>query len=26
VKPLSLLTFFAAGKESECRPAQGQRQ
>ena len=24
VKPLSLLTFFAACKESECRPAQGQ--
>jgi hypothetical protein len=24
VKPLSLPTFFAASKESRCRPAQGQ--
>jgi len=25
VKPLSLLIFLCGGKESKCRPAQGQR-
>jgi hypothetical protein len=26
VEPLSLLSFLCGGKESKCRPAQGQHQ